>query len=37
MNNTDKKCVLCNAEHDLVEFKGTYICKECIDHVKSEA
>lgn len=31
------KCVMCNSPHNLVEFKGTCICTECINHVKSES
>lgn len=31
------KCVMCNSPQNLVEFKGTCICTECIDHVKSES
>ncbi len=30
-------CAICNGSHELVEFKGTFVCKHCIDHVKTEA
>lgn len=30
-------CAVCNGKHELVAFKGSYICKNCIDHVKTEA
>lgn len=36
MKSATVTCVLCRAKHDLVEYKGKFICKECIDHVKSE-
>lgn len=30
-------CAICNGKHELIPFKGSFICKHCIDHVKTEA
>lgn len=36
MGTAKVTCALCRAKQNLVEYKGKFICQECIDHVKSE-
>ena len=29
-------CIFCKAEEELTEFEGKFICKACLDKIKSE-
>lgn len=35
LKKAENDCVFCKSEADLVEFDGKYVCRACIDKIKS--
>lgn len=36
MQLSENKCTICNSKTKLVEFNGSYICKNCIDNINNQ-
>lgn len=30
-----KRCTLCGSDEEIIEYKGKYICRNCLDELKS--